>query len=338
MKSLIIRIVCQIKNDKRTLALLVFAPVLVLTLIYFIISDTTYKPTVALVDIPPPITAHLTNDNTISIQDISKDEDIDSYLKQNKADAVIFNNTDGLHIKMLETTNKTAIVTKAVKNAVSALAPQNAAMHTDFVYSSSNESQFNSLGFVFLGILSFFFVFIISGMALVRERTSQTLERMLMTPVRRTGVIAGYTVGYGIYATIQSTVIILYTHYVLGLQSAGSILLCILIMVLMAFVAVSMGALASIFANTEFQVVQFIPIVIVPQVFFSGLIPVDTIPYGIGKLCYIMPVYYACTSLKKVMVESADIVTIAPFLLGLVLFIIALFILNTIALKKYRSL
>ena len=98
------------------------------------------------------------------------------------------------------------------------------------------------------------------------------------------------------------------------------------------------GALVSIFANSEFQVVQFVPIVIVTQVFFSGLIPIDTIPYGLGVLAYIMPVYYGCTSLKMIMVEGANIFQIAPWLGGLCAYAIVLFILNTITLKKYRSI
>jgi len=189
-----------------------------------------------------------------------------------------------------------------------------------------------------LGIISFFFVFIISGMSLVRERSSQTLERLMMTPIRRYKVIGGYTLGFGIIAIIQSVIIFCYSHYVLGLESQGSVLLCIFIMMLLAFVAVSIGALASIFANSEFQVAQFIPIILIPQVFFCGLIPLDTIPYGLGKLCYIMPVYYGCTALKMVMIETADIVRILPFIGGLLAYLLVLFMLNTFALKKYRSL
>jgi len=79
-------------------------------------------------------------------------------------------------------------------------------------------------------------------------------------------------------------------------------MLCILIMILLAFTAVSTGTLISIFANNEFQVVQFIPIIIIPQIFFSGLIPIDTLPFHLEILSYIMPVYYGCTALHNVMV------------------------------------
>lgn len=336
MKALIFRILHQIKNDKRTLGLLLFAPLLVLTLVYFITGNTDYVPKVKLDNMQPAFVSAIKDEATVVEENDSSS--VDTLLKDQKIDAYIWNAKDGLHIKMLEQTSKTAIVTKAVKNALIKINPKSNNMHTEFIYSSSDDSYFSSIGFVFLGIISFFFIFIISGMSLVRERFGQTLERLLMTPIRRFKVIGGYTIGYGIFATIQSIIVLLYCHYVLGLQIAGSMLLCMVVMILMAFVAVSTGALASIFANSEFQVVQFIPIIIIPQIFFSGLIPIDTIPYGLGNLCYIMPVYYGCSALKLIMTQAAGFNEILPWLAGLLIYNIVLFVINTLALKKYRSL
>ena len=98
-----------------------------------------------------------------------------------------------------------------------------------------------------------------------------------------------------------------------------------------------MGALVSIFSNSEFQVMQFIPIVIIPQIFFSGIISIDTLPFGLGKLAYMMPVYYGCTALEQVLIRGAGFRDIAADLLILLVFIAALFALNTVALKKYRK-
>jgi ABC-2 type transport system permease protein len=93
---------------------------------------------------------------------------------------------------------------------------------------------------------------------------------MLMTPISRVDVIGGYTIGYGILAALQSVVIILYSAYVLSIHIEGSVGLSILVMILMAFSAVSIGALVSIFANNELQLVQFIPVVVIPQIFFCA--------------------------------------------------------------------
>jgi len=336
MSSLIFRIICQLKNDRRTLALLIFAPILVLTLINFILGDSNYTPTITLIDMPDEFVSKLEENSDVT--KVSNNIDIDDYLKNKNADAVIWMEPDGLHIRMLEATSKTATITKLMKGSITEDNESSSNIITDFVYGTDDESQFNSLGYIFLGILSFFFVFVISGMSLVRERSNQTMERMLMTPIRRFKVIGGYTIGFGIFSAIQSIIMLLYAHYILGIGAIGSILLCILIMVILAIVAVSLGALVSIFANSEFQVVQFVPIVIVTQVFFSGLIPIDTIPYGLGNLCYLMPIYYGCTSLKMVMIQGANLAQITPWLSGLCIYGILLFILNSIALKKYRKI
>jgi ABC-2 type transport system permease protein len=132
--------------------------------------------------------------------------------------------------------------------------------------------------------------------------------------------------------------VVLFGIYVLGLHSEGNVLLVILVMLLLAIAAVSFGELISIFANSEFQVVQMIPIAIIPQIFFSGLIPLDTIPYNLGYLCYIMPIYYGCAAIKEVMIVGEGFGAIYPFILALLAYIIVLSALNTIALKKYRKL
>jgi len=116
----------------------------------------------------------------------------------------------------------------------------------------------------------------------------------------------------------------------------GSVFLAVLLMVLIAFCAVSTGAFVSIFSSSEFQVMQFIPVIVIPQIFFSGLIPIDTFPYGLGKLAFIMPVYYGCTGLENVMVRGCGFWQIQLYIYALLAFIAFLFLLNIIALKKYR--
>lgn len=336
MKSLILRVIRQMKGDRRTLALLLFAPLLVLTLIYLLLGNPDYRPSIAVRELPHNLVLSLERQDA-DIISFPSGEDVVQYLKDGEADAVLWMDTKGLHLQMLESSSKTAIVSTVVKNAAVALNPSSG-LSVAFVFGTDTDNNFNALGYVFLGILSFFFVFVISGMALVKERSSQTLERMLMTPVRRWEVVAGYTLGYGVFAAIQSILVVAYTRYVLGLDCAGSLLLVMLVMVLLAFTAVSMGALASIFANSEFQVMQFIPIVLVPQIFFSGLIPLDTMPWGLGNLGYATPVYYGCTALHKIMKQGAGIIEIWPWLAGLLAYMTLLSVLNILALKKYRKL
>lgn len=336
MLSIVKRILGQMKNDKRSLGLLLFAPLLVLTLLFFILSDSSYVPKLAVYDMSEKFVAELENHATVR-EETEKPEAAD-YLEANGIDALIWTDSEGTHIELLEKNSKSAAALEAIQDTNKALQPTKNELIIDYVYESAGDNQLDSLSFVFLGVISFFFVFILSGMSFVRERFGQTLERMLMTPIRRIDVIGGYTLGYGLLAAVQSVVIILYAVYVLQLQVEGSVALCTLVMILMAFSAVSVGALVSIFANNELQLVQFIPVIIIPQIFFSGLIPIDTIPFGLGNLCYLTPIYYGCTALEMIMIQGKGVVEIWPWLAGSVVFIGVLFLTNVTALKKYRRL
>ena len=336
MLSIVKRILGQMKNDKRSLGLLLFAPLLVLTLLFFILSDSSYVPKLAVYDMNEKFVAELENHATVS-EETEKPEVAD-YLEANGINALIWSDSEGTHIELLEKNSKSAAALEAIQDTNKALQPTQNELIIDYVYESAGDNQLDSLSYVFLGVISFFFVFILSGMSFVRERFGQTLERMLMTPIRRIDVIGGYTLGYGLLAAVQSVVIILYAVYVLQLQVEGSVALCTLAMILMAFSAVSVGALVSIFANNELQLVQFIPVIIIPQIFFSGLIPIDTIPFGLGNLCYLTPIYYGCTSLEMIMIQGKGVVEIWPWLVGSVVFIGVLFLANVTALKKYRRL
>lgn len=324
------RILSQIINDKRSLAILFIAPILILTLLYFILGDSGYTPQITTYHVSESVVTGLEKNADVKMVDSMPD--LKDYVETEGQDAFIWANQEGLHIYMLDKNSKTAKVLKAVQDINSANVDFN------YEYETNDANQLDSLSYVFLGVISFFFVFILSGMSFVRERTNQTLERMLMAPIRRVTVIGGYTFGYGILAAMQSIVIFLFSVYILKLHVEGAYFLCMLIMIIMSFAAVSVGALISIFANNELQLVQFIPIVIIPQIFFTGLIPLDIIPYGLGNLCYLTPIYYGCAALQKIVIFGEGIDEIYPLILGLLCVIAILFISNTLLLKKYRRL
>ena len=390
MKSLVIRILRQMGNDRRTLVLMIAAPILILSLLYLLLGEGSYIPKISVSnDFPAALLTELKKQDvevSVLAHDLDMDIDIggnidadtnaagvtvssadtnagtasgtksgtdtgagidtvsesdayaDALLKDKTTDAVVTVDKDGMHIRMLESgSSKAASVTTAIKNAAAAVSPASS-MNLSFVYGKVDSTSFNSLGYVLLGVLSFFFVFIISGISFVRERETGTLERLMATPIRRMSVVGGYTLGFGILAAVQSVLMILFSRYVLGMEFQGPVWLAMLIMVLLAFTAVSLGAFVSIFANNEFQVMQFIPLIIVPQMFFSGLITIDTLPYGLGNISYFMPIYYGCSGLEKIMIKGFGFEGIWKELCMLLAFILVLFALNVLALKKYRKL
>ena len=169
----------------------------------------------------------------------------------------------------------------------------------------------------------YFFVYLLTGVSFLRERTGGTLERLMATPVTRSEVVVGYTLGFGVFATVQAAVLLCWAlgsvavpalgplpafSVGLGIAVAGSPLLVFLVVLLLALGAVSLGIFLSTFARTELQVIQFIPVVLVPQFLLSGvLFPVDSLPAVLQPLVGVMPLGYAVDALRQVFIRGADL-------------------------------
>ncbi|MBM6617953.1 ABC transporter permease [Bacillus suaedaesalsae] len=336
------RVIRQTINDKRSVMMILVAPLLILTLVYFLLGDSGYVPTIGIDKntIPSSLVTALEEQDLIVVDVKNHDSQYPKdYLKDhNDVDAILtLSKSSDMTITMYEPSTKGAKAVSEIQTAMASL-NHSAQVNMSYVYGTKDQSSFDSLGYVFLALFSFFLVFIISGMALVRERSGGTLERLLMTPIKRGEVILGYTVGYCVFAVVQAILIVLYSIYVLQLSSVGNIGWILLVMVLLAVTAVSFGATISIFASSELQVVQMIPFTIIPQVFFSGLIPLDMIPYQLENLCYIMPIYYGAAAIKGVMVYGDGFLQIWGYILGLIVYAFILYVINTQALKKFRKL
>ncbi len=334
MITICIRILKQMKNDHRSLGLLMFAPMFILLLLYFILGDSNTQPVVSAYQLPEVISQKLSEHMEVNAVSVMP-EDINAYLYDKDADALIAVDSGGMQIYFLEANSKTAVVLKTLQSIRMDQLSQPMSVH--YSYAANSDNQLDSLSFVFLGVLAFFFVFLLSGVSFVNERHHQTLSRMLQSPLSKVSIVGGYLLGYGILSTFQSILLLIFSAYVLKLHFEGSLLLCILIMTMLSFCAVSVGTLLSIFAKTQLQMIQFIPIVIVPQIFFSGLLPLDTIPLHIGKLSILFPVYYGCISLKKVIVYGSGIADILPLLFGLLLLTLLFFTANVFALSRLRA-
>ncbi len=166
------------------------------------------------------------------------------------------------------------------------------------VYGNDDSDFFDNLFFVF------FFVFLISGISLLRERTKKTLERLLATPVKRSEIIFGYMTGYDLFAIVQTILIVLYATYMLDLTIAGELIWVFVINLLIALVALSTGLFVSTFASSEFQMMQFIPLVVIPQIFFAGIIPIDTMANWDQTVGKFLPLTYAGDALTSGMFKG----------------------------------
>ena len=209
------------------------------------------------------------------------------------------------------------------------------------LYGTPNEDPMAPFAPAIVGFLAYFFVYILTGISFLRERTGGTLERLMATPVARGEVVAGYLLGFGLFATIQVALLLAWglgsvqvpalgplpTFSVgLGLPIAGSPVLAFLVVVLAALGAVSLGIFLSTFARTELQIMQFIPVVIVPQFLLSGILfPASGLPEVLRPFVGFMPLTYAVDGLRQVLVAGADLATPALQMDLAILAVIAVF-------------
>lgn len=205
-----------------------------------------------------------------------------------------------------------------------------------YLYGDEHTNLFDSLVPVLMGFVVFFFVFLISGIALLHERTTGTLSRLLATEIRRWKIIDGYLAGYGLVAIVQTVVVVAYTMLVFRTQILGCVGTVVLLNLLIAATALTLGLLVSTFAATEFQMMQFIPLIVIPQIFFSGIVPLDAMPAWLHAVSRIMPLYWGAHAMGEVVSKGAGLTRIAPDLGALAGFVVVFLGLNLLAMRRYR--
>jgi len=161
--------------------------------------------------------------------------------------------------------------------------------------------SFDRIALTMLGIFPFVIMFLVTSIAMLRERTTGTLERLLTTPMGKTDLLFGYGAAFGLAAAVQAAVATGAAYWLLGLDTPGSPALVVLVAVVDAVLGVALGLLCSAFARTEFQAVQFIPVVVVPQVLLCGLfVDHDRMAGWLGGVSDALPLTYAVDALAQV--------------------------------------
>ncbi|GEK29396.1 ABC transporter permease [Furfurilactobacillus siliginis] len=374
--AMIKRVFREMLRDKRTLALMFIAPLFILSLVYFLFQgNATTTASLATRGVDRTLVTAVKNKH-IELHSVSETASPTKVIREHNYAGMITQDGHHLTVTLANTDqSKTAIIKQglqaaqvklqmqaahttvqkqalalkqmsaALRQATGAPAPKAsrpvplATYHThfDYLYGSDDSTFFDTLLPIMTGFVVFFFVFLISGIALLRERTTGTLYRLLATPVKRGEIVAGYLIGYGTFAFIQTLLVVLFTIYVFKVQILGSVGLILLINVLLAVVALTLGLLISTFAASEFQMIQFIPIVAIPQIFFAGIIPISSLPHWLQPVSYIMPLYYGASGMSAVVQKGATFVDVLPNMGVLLLFAIVFLVLNLITMRRYRQ-
>jgi len=169
-----------------------------------------------------------------------------------------------------------------------------------FMY-DDQPAVFDRIALVMLGVFPFVIMFLVTSIAMLRERTTGTLERLLTTPLGKLDLLFGYGVAFGLAAAVQASVAAGLAYWLFDLDTAGSTWLVILIAVINAVLGVALGLFCSAFARTEFQAVQFMPVVAVPQILLCGLfVSREQMAGWLEAISNVLPLSYAVEALQQV--------------------------------------
>jgi ABC-2 type transport system permease protein len=346
LRALIGRVVAEIRRDHPSLALLFIAPVVITGLLTFILREgDTPQVSVALVNeasgpgaiVGTALTSAL-EDEGITVSDAPDEATARSQVEAETVSLAIVIPADlasGGQITMITLgldpggeAAQLGVVREAVSSAVAGVTGARVPVVVrETIYGTGSDDPMVAFAPAIVAFFIYFFVYLLTGVSFLRERTGGTLERLMATPVTRGEIVSGYTLGFGLFAMIQVAVLLIWalgTIHVpaigplpefaigLGIPVVGSPLLAYLVVVVLALGAVSLGIFLSTFAHTELQVIQFIPIVLVPQFLLSGvLFPVNTLPEILQPLVVIMPLGYAVDALRLVFIAGADLASAA---------------------------
>jgi ABC-2 type transport system permease protein len=366
--ALALRVVRQFVRDRRTMALLFLAPLIVMTILNFVLNSSSSNVTLAIVTpsgaqgaaLASNLVSDLSGTKGVATKIISSDQ-VDSTLKAGDADAALIFSDDfftalasggspHVILRLEGSSPNTAnaakqIASLALAKAAASLAPRTQiaaapalSLDTSYLYGGSQYTQTDALAPMFIGLFSFFFVFLLSSVAFIRERGQGTLERLMVSPLSQTELTLGYVIGLTLFATIQSVVILAFVIYVLQVHYAGSLGLLFLVTLLLTIGGVNLGIFCSAFARNEFQVVQFIPLLIVPQALLGGLFfAVKSLPVVLHQLAYVMPLTWANFALQDIMLKGLGFNDIWPDLVFLAGFAIVMVIAAALSLRQEQG-
>jgi ABC-2 type transport system permease protein len=160
-------------------------------------------------------------------------------------------------------------------------------------------ATFDSIGAPLLGVFPFTVMFLITSVATLRERSSGTLERLLTMPIGKFDFLLGYGLAFGALAVVQASLATGLSLWVLGLDIAGPPWMLLVIAVLDAVLGMALGLFVSAFAATEFQAVQFLPAIVLPQFLLCGLlVPREQLADGLHAVSDVLPLSYAVDAMR----------------------------------------
>jgi ABC-2 type transport system permease protein len=327
------RLLAQFRRDRRTLALMFAAPVVVLSLFSFLLRGGGDRPALGVVDLDRGPLGRAVASQLLAAPDVAATEmdagTAAAILRESRLAGYVVLPADmsataargvispEIHLEGTQPGQSGAVVQAVDRALLGAAAAQLAAAglptprvapRVAFQYGGPSLDTLDYFGGAFVGLVVFFLVFVVTCVSFLRERAQGTLERLMASPLRRPEIVLGYMLAFTLLALLQSLEVLVFSLAVLRIHNSGGVLLIFGIETLLALVAVNLGIFLSTFARTEFQAVQFIPLVIVPQVLLSGVVlPVGSEPGWLQAVSNVLPLTYAVNALRDVMLKGAGL-------------------------------
>ena len=320
------RLLQGFRRDHRTVALLFVAPIVILALLGYLIRGSSTAPTVGIANedtgpLGASIAQSLRDSSKIQTTDIEASEG-DAKLKDGSlAGYIVLPSNFSQQVQQgtvapevhLEGSQpgQDSPVLQALQEALISVAAQgnvHFAPKIEYLYGGPDFDTLDYFGAAFVGLIVFFLVFVITIVSFLNERSQGTLERLMASPLRRGEIVLGYMLGFTLVALVQAIEVLVFALGVLRIHNEGSVLLIFGMEALMVIAAVNLGIFLSMFARSEFQAVQFIPLVIVPQFLLSGILfPVSSEPQALQYVSNVLPLTYAVNGMRDIMIKGADL-------------------------------
>jgi len=377
-----LRVIRQLKRDKRTIALVLLAPVVVMALFGYAISGEMSGIMLGIVEnagdnehgvgegnvetgfsineaLERSIFEQIEGNDAFRIFRLASEADAEKLIMERRLHGAVA--IEGGHLRilldgaspqiadfimaqveagtrrgmgmLLESRSSGGIPITEAENAGDR--PEAISMDRRYIYGYDIEVM-DSVGPAVVGLVIFFFTFLITTVSFLRERTLGTMEKFLVSPLSRVEMILGYIVGFVLYTFVQSAISLFLVVTLFSTPMVGSPIEAMVVLMVLGIGALSLGSLFSNFARTEFQVVQFIPMVILPQVVLTGVWwPLESVPSFIRPISYIFPLTYCNDAMRAIMLRGASLGdVIFPDLLAMGIFTAVTFTLATIMLKR----
>ena len=179
------------------------------------------------------------------------------------------------------------------------------ALDATYLHSGPEYDSLDYMAPALIGFFVFFLVFLLTCISFLRERVAGTLERLQATPIRPHEIIIGYMLGFMVFGLFQGVVTLVFTVFILDIHYAGNLLNIFVVEALLVMLSVNLGILLSTFAQNEFQVLQFIPLIVTSQGLLGGVVwQIEDMPGWLQPVSRVMPLTYANEALRKVMING----------------------------------